>query len=143
MTMREVKHNGQLLAVIVDRDYRREGIEFFTPGQFSQQLGYMSHPKGYKITPHIHLPVPRQVHYTQEVLFIKSGCVRADFYSEERVYVESCILRAGDFILLAHGGHGFEMLERSEIIEVKQGPYAGEEDKKRFDGIEAANTIIK
>lgn len=30
-------------------------------------------------------------------------------------------------------GHGFEILEETEMIEVKQGPYAGEQDKTRFD----------
>jgi hypothetical protein len=44
-------------------------------------------------------------------------------------------LQTGDVILLIQGGHGFEMLEETEIIEVKQGPYAGEQDKTRFKDI--------
>ena len=32
------------------------------------------------------------------------------------------------------GGHGFEVLEELEMIEVKQGPYAGDRDKTRFVG---------
>ena len=72
---------------------------------------------------------------TQEVLFIKSGKVRVDFYSNEQEYLESRILNAGDVILLADGGHGFKMLAPSEIIEVKQGPYCGEMDKVRFEPI--------
>ncbi len=55
-----------------------------------------------------------------------------DFYTDEQVYLESTVLDAGDVILLAYGGHGFEMLEPTEIIEVKQGPYAGDGDKSRF-----------
>ena len=47
-------------------------------------------------------------------------------------FVESKVLEKNDIILLASGGHGFKMLENSEIIEVKQGPYCGEEDKVRF-----------
>ena len=92
----------------------------------------MKHPAGKLIDPHVHNPVPREVHYTQEVLFIKRGKVRVDFYSNEQVYIESRTLETGDTILLATGGHGFEMLEETEMIEVKQGPYAGEEDKTRF-----------
>lgn len=42
------------------------------------------------------------------------------------------MLHAGDVILLASGGHGFEIIEAAEIIEVKQGPYLGDEDKVRF-----------
>jgi len=38
-------------------------------------------------------------------------------------------------ILLAFGGHGFEMLAPTEMIEVKQGPYAGDADKTRFSPV--------
>ena len=38
----------------------------------------------------------------------------------------------GDVILLVSGVHGFEVLEELEMIEVKQGPYAGEGDKTRI-----------
>jgi mannose-6-phosphate isomerase-like protein (cupin superfamily) len=92
----------------------------------------MNHPKGKIIEPHVHNIVPRQVHYTQEVLFIKRGKLRVDFYSREKEYLKSRILTKGDTILLATGGHGFEIIEDIEMIEVKQGPYAGESDKTRF-----------
>jgi mannose-6-phosphate isomerase-like protein (cupin superfamily) len=131
-----INHNGQMLALIVRANFRTDGIQFFTPNEFSQQLAYMNRPAGYVIVPHVHNPVPREVQYTKEVLFIKSGRVRVDFYSEVQEYLESSILETGDVILLAYGGHGFEMLEPTEMIEVKQGPYAGEEDKTRFKGIE-------
>ena len=121
-----------LIAIIIRADYHSDGIEFFTPDNFSQQLAYMKRPKQYVIPPHIHNIVKREVQYTQEVLLIRSGKVRIDFYNNEQAYIESKILYAGDVILLSGGGHGFEMLEESEIIEVKQGPYMGEEDKIRF-----------
>jgi hypothetical protein len=127
-----ILHNGQMLALIVRTNYHREGISFFTPNEFSQQLGYMNRPSGYVIPPHVHNPVQREVHFTKEVLFIKSGKVRIDFFDDDQNYLESSILEQGDVILLAFGGHGFEMLEPSEMIEVKQGPYAGEQDKTRF-----------
>ncbi|MEJ2452102.1 MAG: hypothetical protein P8047_15815 [Gammaproteobacteria bacterium] len=120
------------LALILRADFHAEGIQFFTPDEFSQQLGYMNRPKGYVIPPHVHNPVAREVQFTKEVLVIKSGKVRVDFYDDDQNYLESRILNQGDVVLLAFGGHGFEMLEASEIIEVKQGPYAGEEDKTRF-----------
>ncbi len=123
------------LAIILSASYRSEGIKFFTPNDFSQQLGYMNRPGGYVIPPHVHNPVVREVQYTKEVLFIKSGKLRADFYDDYQNYLESHILYQGDVILLAFGGHGFEMLEPSEIIEVKQGPYAGDEDKTRFEPV--------
>lgn len=128
---------GQTLAIILRSSYCAEGIQFFTSNDYSQQLAYMNRPMGYVIAPHVHNPVLREVHYTKEVLFIKSGKVRVDFYDDTKAYLESRILHSGDVILLAFGGHGFEMLEECEIIEVKQGPYAGEADKVRFEPISA------
>lgn len=138
-----ITHNGHTLAMILRSTYRAEGIEFFTPNDFSQQLAYMNRPQGYVIAPHVHNAVPREVQFTKEVLFIKSGKVRIDFYDDDQNYLESRIVIAGDVILLAFGGHGFEMLEASEIIEVKQGPYAGEADKTRFTGITAERAKVK
>jgi hypothetical protein len=137
-----IKRNNTILSVIIRENYRSEGIEFFTPDDFSQQLGYMNRKKGYSIPPHRHNIVERKVTLTQEVLYIKSGKVRVDFYDDEQVYLESRILNKGDVILLATGGHGFEMLEDSEMIEVKQGPYVGEEDKVRFTAANNKEVII-
>ena len=131
------------LALIIRHSYHKNGIEFFTPNSYSQQIGYMNRPAGYIIPPHVHNPVVREVQYTKEVLFIKSGRLRVDFYTDAQKYLESTSLQTGDVILLAYGGHGFEMLEPTEIIEVKQGPYAGEADKTRFDGIDGATARIK
>jgi len=131
-----VVHDDVLLAIIIRTNYKKEGIDFFTPSDFSQQLGYMNRPKGYIIPPHVHNLVERKVTLTQEVLFIKSGIVRVDFYDDNKIYLESRLLNTGDVILLAKGGHGFEIIEQAEIIEVKQGPYVGEEDKVRFDPVQ-------
>jgi mannose-6-phosphate isomerase-like protein (cupin superfamily) len=131
------------LALIIRSSFNKEGIEFFTPNEYSQQIGYMNRPDGYVIPPHVHIPVPRQVQYTKEVLFIKSGRVRVDFYTEEQTYLQSTILKQGDVILLSFGGHGFVMLEPTEMIEVKQGPYAGENDKIRFKPNLPKNLILK
>lgn len=134
---------GRELALIVRRDFHRDGIEFFTPGTYSQQVGYMNRPAGYVIDPHVHNPVRREVEYTKEVLLVRSGRVRVDFYSEAKDYLESTVLEAGDLILLAYGGHGFEMLEPTEMIEVKQGPYAGDYDKTRFEPIDAGSIRLR
>ncbi len=92
----------------------------------------MSHPEGKEIAPHIHKKVQREVHYTQETLFIRKGKLQVDFYSDEQEFLENRILESGDVILLIQGGHGFKVLEDVEMFEVKQGPYAGDEDKIKF-----------
>lgn len=132
----------ELLALILPRAFREPGVHFLTPGDLSQQLAYMHHPAGKVIEAHVHNPVPREVHYSQEVLLIRKGRLRVDFYDEDRCYLESRVLEAGDTILLVTGGHGFEVLEEVEMIEVKQGPYVGEGDKTRFPGISTAEARL-
>jgi mannose-6-phosphate isomerase-like protein (cupin superfamily) len=129
----EIKQRDKLLAIIISNTYCKDGISFFTPGEFSQQLAYMKHPQGKVIHPHVHNPVKREVHYTKEVLIIKKGKLRVDFYDDDQIYLESRVLEKGDVILLSEGGHGFEVLEDLEMFEVKQGPYAGDSDKTRFE----------
>lgn len=136
-----ITKNDLQLAIIIRANYKKEGIEFFTNDNDSQQLGYMNRPEGYVIAPHRHNIVPREVHLTQEVLYIKSGKVRVDFYDNEQNYIKSSVLNSGDVILLSDGGHGFKMLEQSEIIEVKQGPYCGERDKVRFNALNDEHVI--
>lgn len=134
----QIEHQGQALALIVRNEFSKPGVNFFTPNELSQQLAHMCHPAGKVIAAHVHNPVHRTVAYTQETLFIKRGRLRVDFYDTDRVYLESRELGPGDVILLIRGGHGFEVLEDLEMIEVKQGPYAGENDKTCFEGRPAA-----
>ena len=122
----------RMIAIIIYAEYQSEGIDFFTPPNLSQQIASMNRPRGYKIPAHIHKPVMRQVKYTQETLFIKKGRVEINFYDENKEYFESRVLKTGDVILLVSGGHDFLMMEDTEMIEVKQGPYAGEDDKEIF-----------
>ena len=130
--MEVVSHAGEMLAIILRAEFRDAGIHFFTPNEFTQQLAFMNHPQGKVIQPHLHNPVERTVAYTQEVLFVRKGKLRVDFYDEDRNYLESRVLKDLDVILLIKGGHGFEVLEELDMIEVKQGPYAGDRDKTRF-----------
>ena len=137
-----VEHGGDLLAIIVRSTFRASGIHFFTPDDLSQQMGFMRHPAGKVIEPHMHNHIHRDVNFTQEALFIRKGRLRVDFYADAATYLESQVLEAGDVILLCSGGHGFEVLDEIEMIEVKQGPYAGDRDKIRFKGVTGAQTKV-
>lgn len=139
----KVYHNEQLLSVIIRDNYHAEGITFITPDDFPHQLGYMNREKDYVIVPHVHNKVSRNVDFTQETLIIKSGVVRVDFYTQNQEYLESRIVYKGDIILLAAGGHGFKMIQPAEIVEIKQGPYAGAMDKVRFESVIDDKVIIK
>lgn len=125
-----------IIAIIVYNDYQKEGVNFFTPGDFSQQLAFISHKTGKVIEAHTHNVSKRDIHLTQETLFIKKGKLRVNFYDNNKNYFDSRILEKGDVILLAGGGHGFEVLEDVEMIEVKQGPYLSDGDKSVFKGVE-------
>jgi hypothetical protein len=122
------------IALIVRAEYDEPGIKFFTPANFSQQVAYMQHPEGHKIGAHFHNILIRQVLYTQEVLFIRNGQLKVCLYDSNKNPISSHILKSGDLILLCGGGHSFEMLEETALIEIKQGPFTGEADKTRFEG---------
>ena len=127
--------SGKTLAIVIKHDYDKPGITFCTPDDFSQQLAYMHHPTGHVILPHVHNEVKREVLFTKEVLVLKKGRLRCDFYTDAHEYIKSIELVGGDVILLASGGHGFVCLEETEMYEIKQGPYAGEMDKTRFEAV--------
>ena len=142
-TIERIFYKDRLLSVIIRDNYHAQGITFITPDNFPHQLGYMNREKNYVIAPHVHNKISRNVDYTQETLIIKSGVVRVDFYTQEQEYLESRIIYKGDIILLASGGHGFKMIEPAEIVEIKQGPYAGTMDKVRFEPIEDNKIKLK
>jgi hypothetical protein len=133
----KVIYNGIILGIIIRSNFYNDGITFFTPEELSIQLAYMNHSAGKIIQPHIHNQIKREIVSTKEVLIIKRGKIRIDFYFDKEQYFESKILETGDIALLSEGGHGITMLDDTQFFEVKQGPYAGENDKVRFEGKES------
>ncbi|MFZ9681558.1 MAG: hypothetical protein ACO3CL_09090 [Bacteroidia bacterium] len=115
--------------MVIQRIPSKDGIRFFTPDEFSQQVAYMARPKNYEIPAHRHNFYPRKILWTSEVLIIKSGRVKVTFYDEKKIAFRCVLLKKSDIILLVQGAHGFKMLARTEMIEIKQGPYAQNKDK--------------
>lgn len=131
--MEKIESQGEIIAIIVRNASAVDGINFFSPPEFSQQLGLISRKKDYTIKRHAHKLVARQVLVTQEVLHMLSGRIEITLYDKNRNLVKTVELKQGDTILLASGGHGIRFLEDSKILEVKQGPYSGVEgDKEHF-----------
>jgi hypothetical protein len=129
-----IKYKSLVYAIIIRKRFKlkKNSIKFFTNSNFSQQLGYMHRPKNYKISPHTHKKNLRRVFYTQEVLFMRKGKVKVNFYNLSKIFFTSKIIQTGDTILLAHGGHGFDFIKQSELIEIKQGPFIKKKDKIIF-----------
>ena len=123
---------GAELALVIRAGFGEEGINFVTREDSVHQLGVLRWPRGHLIDAHVHNPIVRKLDSTQEVLFIRAGAVRVDLYGDDQKYLSSLALSAGDVIFLASGGHGFEILEDADIVEVKQGPYKGEGEKTKF-----------
>ena len=131
--METVMHEDRIIAMVLRAKETFPGVTFFTPPEFSQQLGFLKHKAGHLIQPHTHNEVKREVRSTQEVLIIRRGTVRVFLYTEDRRFLRDLVLEKGDIILLASGGHGLEIMEDAEMVEVKQGPYMDEMvDKRRF-----------
>ncbi len=128
----KISHNGALLATIIHSGFQKDGIQFFSEEKDLLQVGQMSRPKGYKIVPHIHSKVKRSTEGTQEVLFVKKGKIRVDFFSQKKEFLESRTLHDGDIILFIDAGHAIEFLEDAVIAEVKNGPYVEGADKEKF-----------
>jgi len=116
-------------AIVIRKDFETEGIKFFSPLNYPQQLGYMKRPAGHTVAPHRHNVIRRTIDRTQEVLFIRSGECVVTLYDEANVSTDTIKLSSGDIIFLAHGGHGIQMKTECQIIEIKQGPYLSEMDK--------------
>ena len=127
-----IKYANEDIAIIIKKGYKPESLEFLTPENYNQQLGIMKCIKGKIIQSHIHKPIKREVIGTSEAIFICSGKVEVNLFNNNKEKVATRVLTGGDIIFLINGGHGFKMLEDSVLLEVKQGPYLGEDDKKRF-----------
>ena len=131
-TSEQIQADGKPIAIIVRKEFNQPGVHFFSPFEFSQQLGILVHPIGHEVKAHVHNLIARDVRVTQEVLHVIEGKVEITLFAENKKYITSRLLSEGDTILLAYGGHGIKILEPSKILEVKQGPYVGMEDKEFF-----------
>ena len=140
----KIYHKKKLYALIVRAKFRKKkGINFFTPVDTNQQFGYMKHDKGHLIKPHKHKKRATKIFYTTEVIILFKDSLRVDFYDQRQKYLFSKIIREKDIIMLVHGGHGFKVLKKVEMIEVKQGPYSLEKDKVKFKEIDEQKIKIR
>lgn len=127
-----IHFEGKPLVLIVRAAYRPTTTEFLTPPAFKQQVGFVVYPEGGEIHRHDHRPLERHLVGTSEVLVVRAGRCEIDVYNDARELVTTRELRAGDVMLMVGGGHGFRMLEDTVLLEVKQGPYTGLEEKELF-----------
>ena len=123
---------GQVLCSIIQAQPLPAETAFYTPTEYSLQVGYIVHPAGHQIPRHIHRPIERRIFGTPEVLIVSKGCCELDVYNDAHQLVASRELREGDIAIMLAGGHGFRMLKDTVLLEIKQGPYTGLDDQQRF-----------
>ncbi len=134
MTARDIVHEGLVLARHLAADAWPEALAFHSADADFLQVGTWSYKAGRQLAAHRHNPVPREVGHTQELVFVRRGRLAATIYALDDTPVERIELRAGDVLVLLHGGHGYEILEDdTQVLEVKNGPYVGAEtDRTRL-----------
>ena len=128
----QIAANGTCLAMIVRACLLPDKTTFLTPPEYKQQVGLIVYPEGGQIQRHMHRQLERKLVGTSEVLIVRQGCCEVDFYDDDRQLVATRELNEGDLLLMVAGGHGFRMLDDTVLLEVKQGPYTGVEEKERF-----------
>lgn len=128
----EFKNRGKVIAYVIRQDAQPASTTFFTEDDANFQSGFVVYPKGGEVVPHIHLPIRRELVGTAEYLMVRSGECIVTIFDEDRSLVAEISLKTGDAILSVRGGHGFRMIEDTVLLEIKQGPYSGGEEKERF-----------
>lgn len=129
----EVKDSdGNIMALLVEGNVNENGISFFTNFELPIQVASMSHPKGHNIKAHLHNIRQTLITSTSEVLVVKSGQLKATFYSNDKKFIESKVLKKEDIAIIISGGHSFEVIEDCQFLEIKQGPYDPTNDKTIF-----------
>jgi hypothetical protein len=127
-----VSDDGVELCYIVRAGYEPTETTFITRPEYKQQVGFIKYGPGTHIPRHVHVPLERRIVGTSEVVLVRRGSCQLEVYSDARKLVATRELTSGDVVLMVAGGHGFAVHEDTVLLEVKQGPYIGLEEKERF-----------
>tara|TARA_Y100000310_G_C20213598_1_gene592490 strand:- start:58 stop:471 length:414 start_codon:yes stop_codon:yes gene_type:complete len=127
-----VTHNGQTYALFFSKNMTTDSIQFLTEDEDAFQVGLMEREEGYTVEPHQHTERPIELSTVSEFIYVEKGKVKVTVFDEEWNELDQHELSGGDSLLFLRGGHSLEVLEAARMIEVKQGPYPGEENAKIF-----------
>ena len=131
---KEIIVDNKIVAKVFKYKNRKfNGIKFFTPSHLNMQIGIMAHAKNHIIKPHFHININKIIKEISELLIIFSGQLKIYFYNKKKLRAKSITINKKDMILLISGGHGFKVLKKLEMLEIKQGPFIGEKDKMKLD----------
>ena len=130
MKIENIIVGDELLAVIVRHGFDKDGITFFTPEHFPFQLGMHQRDAATKVEAHQHKPFAKLDIPAQEFFYIINGKVQVVLYHKKKKH-KTVMLNSGDMILL-NCGHEITFVEKTKLVELKQGPYRGKDVEKVF-----------
>lgn len=133
MAVTEIKQGELVLARHIPASVAWSGgLQFFSPEGDYQQVGTWGYEQGKRLLAHSHNEVSREVLWTQEVLYVRAGRVRAEIYDMADQKVADLEAGAGDILVLLRGGHGYHILQDgTQVLEIKNGPYVGADADRR------------
>jgi hypothetical protein len=103
-----------------------EGLNFFSRNDDYVQVGVWRYEMGTVLAAHTHNKAPREINYTQEVIFVRKGKLVASIYNSNGEEKAELVVNEGDILILLGGGHGYQIIESdTQVLEVKNGPYLG------------------
>jgi hypothetical protein len=126
------KFEESVIARIVRANEETEsGLNFLSEENEILQVSFWNHTHGTELQPHIHNQLLRETLGTSEMVYVISGSVHLDLYNPQAILVHETTLKKGDLAILLSGGHGYKILEPdTKVLEVKNGPYFGQEADK-------------
>ena len=127
-----ISRNGQPLCYVIRKDVHPDKTTFITPPDGKQQVGFIVYQKGGVIARHTHKPLERRIVGMAEVVVVRSGHCLIEVYDDSLSLVTTRDLFEGDVVLMVGGGHGFQVIDDTVLLEIKQGPYLGKDDKELF-----------
>ena|SRR3989338_7012315 len=123
---------GKVLAHIIKAGDFPDKTSFFSEESDNLQVGCIVYPDNTQIPKHLHKPVIRNLDRTEEVLVVREGEAILDLYNQNKDKISSVKVTSGDVIILTGGGHGLRVIKKTKLLEIKQGPYFGVDEKERF-----------
>ena len=133
MNIHYIKHNKSTVAYIIKNAAKIKGKEFIDRKNDFLQVGLMNLKKDEEIRAHYHLHQNKNITKNQEVLIILEGEMKVYFYSNKSHQpITTANIISGDILVLLNCGHGFKIIKPTKLIEVKQGPYEGQNKDKSF-----------
>lgn len=133
LPIEKIEKDGRLLALVVRNEYSSPGLSFISEESWPFQIGFHQREKGHHYKTHYHLPFDKIENFIpNKIYYNKKGKIKVNLYNENKEKISSLQLNPGDLIIFISGGHSVDVLEDSQFIEIKQGPYRGQEKDKVF-----------